>query len=93
VSELSRIKELAAEDEYIHDDILEDITGHRPWAVPNPPAEPPPTCVYCNAPWTPEMVELVVLSGYCSTCADAERVIDIFCSSCERLVYRKEVRS
>ena len=59
---------------------------------------PSPLCVWCSAPWTDDML---------TVSADAEMdngyygdifveyidvVIDITCSTCKRLVYRKEVR-
>jgi hypothetical protein len=57
-----------------------------------------PLCVFCNAPWTDDMIKIYIegqfdfgyypgefsVDGYDTT-------IDITCSSCERLVYRKEV--
>ena len=53
-------------------------------------------CAYCNAQWTGEMIQ-----GYCN--ADLEygyyeavdikhtTVIEIFCSSCKKLLYSKEI--
>jgi hypothetical protein len=95
VTDLAKLRQDVEDDEYIHVDKLEGEHGidryPATWLDPSDAIPEPPTCVFCNAPWTPEMVELVELSGYCSTCADSERVIDVFCSSCTRLVYRKEV--
>lgn len=95
MTDLAKLRAAIAEDEYIHMDDLRAEHGIDGWdrnvqqvaEIPTPPA-----CVFCSAPWTPEMVELVELSGYCPSCADGERVIDVFCSACTRLVYRKEVR-
>jgi hypothetical protein len=92
---------LEEKDGWLHEDVLDEEFGIGYWSTrrspvtevkPSEDIPAPPTCVFCNAPWTPEMIELVELSGYCSTCADSERVIDVFCSTCSRLVYRKEVR-
>ena len=61
---------------------------------------PPPLCVFCNAPWTDDMVKVYTkgdfdfgfypgefsVNGYDTT-------IDVTCSSCKRLVYQKEVRT
>lgn len=59
----------------------------------------PPLCVFCNAPWTPEMVkvsaEVELEDGYygdMSLSGDGVAVVDITCSTCKRLVYRKELR-
>lgn len=64
-----------------------------------PPDPPPPLCVFCNAPWTDEMVKVLAQSeiewGYYPGEAygvDITVNIDVTCSSCNRLVYRKEVR-
>jgi hypothetical protein len=95
VTDLKKLREALNVDDMIHiDDLEEGFDCDRypkKFLKKTDPIPVPMTCVYCNAPWTPEMVELVELSGYCSTCADAERVIDVFCSACTRLVYRKEV--
>lgn len=90
------------EDGWIHEDDLAKDHGVPFWYLgggrqiqrlgPEDEVPTPPTCVFCNASWTPEMVELVELSGYCPSCSDSERVIDVFCAACTRLVYRKEVR-
>jgi len=59
---------------------------------------PPPLCVFCNAPWTDEMLKVSAQAeldwGYYGDASvdyiDAN--IDVVCSSCGQLVYRKEVR-
>lgn len=59
----------------------------------------PPLCVFCNAPWTADMVKVSAEVGledgyygetYLSGQGDA--VVDITCSTCNRLVYRKEIQ-
>lgn len=59
----------------------------------------PPLCVFCSAPWTAEMVkvsaEVELENGYYGdTYLSGEGIahVDITCSSCKRLVYRKEIR-
>lgn len=58
----------------------------------------PPLCVFCSAPWTDDMLkvsaEAALEYGYYGD-ASVEHIdttIDIVCSSCKRLVYRKEIR-
>lgn len=60
---------------------------------------PPPLCVFCSAPWTDDMLKVYaqgdfdhgfypgdfMVEGY-------DMTIDVTCSTCNRLVYRKEVR-
>lgn len=46
-------------------------------------------CVYCNAPWSPEMEEAYLGSGYCGSCYEAEAKIFIACSKCRKVVYIK----
>lgn len=60
---------------------------------------PPPLCVWCSAPWTDEMMKVTAEAEmedgyYGDSYLSGNGVvnIDITCSSCKRLVYRKEVR-
>jgi leucyl-tRNA synthetase len=57
-----------------------------------------PICVFCNAPWTNEMIQVLnkteVERGYYEGDihgVDTHTKIDITCASCKRLIYRKEV--
>lgn len=60
---------------------------------------PPPICVFCNAPWTDEMLvvftDATMESGYYGDyyLTHTDIVIDVTCTSCKRLVYRKECRT
>ncbi len=61
---------------------------------------PTPLCVWCSAPWTDDMlkvlsraeVESVYYEGDWSV-DGCDVKIDVTCSTCNRLVYRKEVRT
>lgn len=60
---------------------------------------PPPLCVYCSAPWTDDMLNVSAEAdmdwGYYPGEASVDSVdvnIDVTCSTCKRLVYRKEIR-
>lgn len=60
---------------------------------------PPPLCVWCSAPWTDDMLKVSAEAdiewGYYPGDAYVDSVdvsIDVTCSSCKRLVYRKEIR-
>lgn len=60
----------------------------------------PPLCVYCSAPWTDDMIKLSseasIDHGYYPgefSLEQIDTVVDITCSTCKRLVYRKEIRS
>lgn len=58
-----------------------------------------PICGFCNAPWTDDMVNLWakadIENGYYEGDYNVEgidTVVDIICESCNRLIYRKEIR-
>lgn len=58
-----------------------------------------PICGFCNAPWTDDMLRLMaeadIENGYYEGdyyVNGVDAVIDITCSSCTRLIYRKELR-
>lgn len=59
---------------------------------------PPPLCVFCSAPWTDDMVKVLAeaemeFGYYGDSYVDyIDVVVDVTCSTCRRLVYRKEVR-
>ena len=60
---------------------------------------PPPLCVFCNAPWTDEMLKVLaeaeMETGYYGDSYLTGKgvvAINVTCSSCKRLVYQKEVR-
>lgn len=67
--------------------------GSTPPEATNPP---PPLCVWCNAPWTDDMMKVYAEADY--TCGEyggvdgIEVVIDVTCGACNRLVYRKHVQ-
>lgn len=57
-----------------------------------------PLCPFCSAPWTDEMITVLnkteVERGYYEgdiDGVDTSTKIDITCSGCKRLIYRKEV--
>ena len=62
-------------------------------------APPPPLCVFCSAPWTDGMLKVFAgaseegdyYGGSYVTGISVE--IDVTCSSCGRLVYRKECQN
>lgn len=60
---------------------------------------PPPLCVWCSAPWTDDMLKVSsqaeMETGYYDDkwVESIDTTIDVTCSTCKRLVYRKEVRS
>jgi ribosomal protein L37E len=51
-------------------------------------------CAYCNSEFTPEMeMDYYVISEGCDTCGYGRKVsktVEITCSSCGRVVYKKE---
>ena len=50
-----------------------------------------PKCIWCNAEWSDENVNIYSWSGSCDTCdygSGAE--LTITCHSCQREMYRKE---
>lgn len=54
-----------------------------------------PLCVFCNAPWTDDMMEIEAHASMgCPTCGDCEidGTVKITCSSCKRLVYQKDFK-
>lgn len=57
---------------------------------------PPPLCVFCNAPWTDDMMkayaEADVSFGDYGSVDGIEITIDVTCSTCKRLVYRKHIQ-
>lgn len=51
-------------------------------------------CPYCNEVWTAEMKEELESAEGCDTCGYGNEPtgnIDIICSHCGKLVYRKEI--
>jgi hypothetical protein len=58
-----------------------------------------PKCVFCNAEWTDEMIRVFDVDashgeGSYDFGPESQRAtIDITCSTCERLIYRKEYRA
>jgi len=57
-----------------------------------------PLCAFCSAPWTDDMIaiwnEAGIERGYYEGEIDRVNItskIDITCSSCKRLIYRKEI--
>lgn len=48
-------------------------------------------CPFCNAPFTGSMQFDLSIAGGCETCgSDIEGSVDIYCSNCKKLVYKKE---
>lgn len=57
-----------------------------------------PICVFCNAPWTDDMIRVYDIDAshgegsYDFGPEDQRATVDIICGSCDRLIYRKEFR-
>ncbi len=75
-------------------DFDSENSGSSPDEAASPP---PPLCVFCNAPWTDDMLkvfaEAEIEDGYYDsyTLRDVDVSIDVKCSTCGRLVYQKHV--
>ena len=55
-----------------------------------------PKCIFCDAPWTPEMDGDLYTSQGCETCgygSETTGTLRIKCDQCGRVVYEKEYRS
>ncbi len=69
--------------------MMDNLDGFAPGARP--------ICVFCNAPWTDDMIRVLaeseVQSGYYGDVDEIETTatIDVTCAGCKRLIYRKEV--
>jgi len=69
----------------------EDIDGFAPGARP--------ICVFCNAPWTDDMITVYDIDAshgpgsYDVGPENQQATVDITCSTCKRLIYRKEYGS
>jgi hypothetical protein len=70
-------------------------SGSSPDAATSPP---PPLCVFCNAPWTDDMLKIFgkteIEDGYYEGdyyLRDTDISIDVVCSTCKRLVYKKHI--
>lgn len=67
---------------------MTDETGFAPGARP--------ICVFCNAPWTDDMIRIYDVDAshgegsYDFGPEDRRASLDITCSSCNRLIYRRE---
>ena len=57
-----------------------------------------PICGFCNAPWTDDMIRVFDIDArhgadsYDFGPEDQQATVDITCTSCDRLIYRKEFR-
>ena len=56
-----------------------------------------PICVWCNAPWSDDNVRVFdgSYSAGCDTCgfgSEVEVTVEIKCHSCNKVVYKKEVK-
>ena len=60
---------------------------------------PRPLCPFCSAPWTDDMINVFDIDArhghgsYDFGPEDQRATIDITCTSCERLIYRKEYQA
>ncbi len=58
-----------------------------------------PLCPFCSKPWTDDMIRVFDIDAqhgegsYDFGPEDQRATIDITCTSCERLIYRKEYRA
>lgn len=87
--EVDKLKELiATHDGNVHVNKLEKV-GLKPSFSYKYPPESIVQCVFCNAPWSPEMLQLFEESGYCESCFNSSPQVFIACSSCGRIVYAK----
>lgn len=70
--------------------MVKEMEGFQPGARP--------LCVFCSEPWTDEMIRLEDIDArhgegsYDFGPEDQRATLDITCSSCNRLIYRKEHR-
>jgi hypothetical protein len=51
-------------------------------------------CPYCKAVWSAEMLEELEVEAECDTCdygSYPTGTIDIYCTNCKKLIYRKEI--
>lgn len=76
-------------------DFESENPGSSPGEASNPP---PPLCVWCNAPWTDDMLTVFasteIEDGYYEGeyyLRETDISIDVTCSSCKRVVYKKEI--
>ena len=71
--------------------VSKSVEGFQPGARP--------ICVFCNAPWTDEMIRVFDVDAqhgdgsYDFGPQDMEATVEIKCKSCERLIYKKEFRA
>lgn len=86
--EIEILKKLIEEKEPVHINELEH-SGLKPsYSLPSMPNSVV-VCVFCNEPWTPEMITMEEAMGYCESCYDTSNVNFIACSKCGKIVYSK----